>query len=95
MTLLARLKPELVFRCALTCFAGEPPGGCPADWRAATFERLASIYGTENVPAVLDATRAWLATDPKITCLLDLSAFGDRAEVVLPMCRAALEAAES
>lgn len=74
---------EQVFRAALAAtFSGEEPPDMDPSWQQRTLDELASVFGPAKVPEVLERTRNWLATDPKVSRLLALAGWGNHPGVV-------------
>lgn len=84
------MKPAAIVLEAVAAWGDTLPEGEPDMWGSATRERLAEVYGADEVEAVLEKTRAFVNTDRGLSRLLLLSGLGNHADIVLPLCRAAM-----
>lgn len=84
---------EQVFRAAIAANfgGGEEPPGIDPSWQQRTLDELASVFGPAKVPEVLERTRSWLATDPKVSRLLALAGWGNHPGVVRFLVAEALQ----
>lgn len=84
------MKPAEIVLKAVAAWGDTLPEGDPDMWGIEARERLAEVYGAGEVEAVLEKTRAFVNTERGLSRLLLLSGLGNHADIVLPLCRAAM-----
>lgn len=91
MTLLTAPSPAEIVLETVAAWGDTLPDGDPDMWGVETRECLGHIYGPCEVDAVVEKTRAFVNTERGLSRLLLLSGLGNHADIVLPLCRAAMQ----